>query len=155
MNGKPIESFEQLLAALDAAAKRYCCRLPVVIDGLNEAENPKDWKAPLASLEQTVKSYPNVLVICTLRTGEHKRKRSIGVNDSHANTRESFAVMALPMGIRRIESEGFGADTEEAIAKYFLISTLMQMMPRFLWNSSNIHLLFEFFVKLPTPADNP
>ncbi|MEG2970192.1 MAG: hypothetical protein RR808_01810 [Akkermansia sp.] len=119
LNGKPIESFEQLLAALDAAAKRYCCRLPVVIDGLNEAENPKDWKAPLASLEQTVKSYPNVLVICTLRTGEHKRKRSIGVNDSHANTRESFAVMALPMGIRLIESEGFGADTEEAIAKYF------------------------------------
>lgn len=119
LNGKPIESFEQLLAALDAAAKRYCCRLPVVIDGLNEAENPKDWRAPLASLEQTVKSYPNVLVICTLRTGEHKRKRSIGVNDSHANTRESFAVMALPMGIRRIESEGFGADTEEAIAKYF------------------------------------
>ena len=74
LNGKPLESIEQLLVSLDAAAKRNRCRLPLVIDGLNEAENPKDWKAPLASLRETVKAYPNVLVVCTLRTGEHARE---------------------------------------------------------------------------------
>ena len=119
LNGKPLESFEQLLAALDAAAKRKSCRLPLVIDGLNEAENPKNWKDSLASLAETVKAYPNVLVACTLRTGEREREHSIWGMPPNTNARESFAVMALPEGIRRIESEGFGADTDHAIRRYF------------------------------------
>jgi hypothetical protein len=119
LNGKPLDGFEQLLAVLDAAAKRSSCRLPLVIDGLNEAENPKNWKAPLASLTETVKAYPNVLVVCTLRTGERGREHSMRDMPPNTNARESFAVMALPEGIRRIECEGFGADTEEAIRRYF------------------------------------
>lgn len=112
-------SMERLLAALDAAGKRGKCRLPVVIDGLNEAENPKGWKAPLASIGETVKRYPNVLVVCTLRTGEHRREDQRWVESQQTNARESFAVMALPDGVRMIESEGFGGDTRDAIEKYF------------------------------------
>lgn len=119
INGNPMTSMERLLAALDAAGKRGKCRLPVVIDGLNEAENPKDWKAPLASIGETVKRYPNVLVVCTLRTGEHRRKDQRWVEPQQTNARESFAVMALPDGVRMIESEGFGGDTRDAIEKYF------------------------------------
>ena len=120
LNGKPFESIEQLLASLDAAAKRNRCRLPLVIDGLNEAENPRDWKAPLASLCETVKAYPNVLVICTLRTGEYAREDlEWGDLPQTATARESFAVMSLPEHIRKIKSEGFGRDTGDAIAKYF------------------------------------
>lgn len=119
LNGKPLESFEQLLAALDAAAKRSRCRLPIAIDGLNEAENPKDWLPSLASLAETVKAYPNVLVVCTLRTGERDREHNIGDIQPSTNARETFAVMALPVGMRRIEYEGFGVDTKEAIKKYF------------------------------------
>lgn len=119
LNGKPLDGFEQLLAALDAAAKRSSCRLPLAIDGLNEAENPKNWKPALASLAETVKSYPNVLVVCTLRTGERGRVHSMWDTPPATSAREAFAVMALPEGIRRIESEGFGADTERAIRKYF------------------------------------
>ncbi|MCK5431632.1 MAG: hypothetical protein KAJ03_02750, partial [Gammaproteobacteria bacterium] len=119
INGSPLTSMERLLAALDAAGKRDKCRLPVVIDGLNEAENPKDWKASLATLSKTIKGYPNVLVVCTLRTGEHRRDDQRRQAQSQTNARESFAVMALPDGIRKIESEGFGSDVDEAIEKYF------------------------------------
>ena len=119
LNGNPLNSMEKLLAAIDAAGKRARCRLPVIIDGLNEAENPKDWKAPLATLGETVKRYPNVIVVCTLRTGEHQRGDNMGRYQSQTDSRESFAVMALPCDVRKIESEGFGVDTNDAIERYF------------------------------------
>ncbi|RJO61764.1 hypothetical protein C4544_01860 [candidate division WS5 bacterium] len=119
INGIPLTSMERLLAALDAAGKRAKCRLPVLIDGLNEAENPKDWKPVLAILSETIKGYPNVLVVCTLRTGERQRVEHRRGRRQQANDRESFAVMSLPDGIRRIESEGFGGDVHDAIKKYF------------------------------------
>ncbi len=119
INGIPLNSMERLLGSLDAAGKRACCRLPVIIDGLNEAEDPRDWKAPLSTLCQTLKLYPNVLVVCTLRTGEHRRNRRMRGMHSKTRTRESFAVMALPDQVRRIESEGFGGDVDDAISKYF------------------------------------
>ena len=119
INSNPLTSMERLLASLDAAGKRAGCRLPVLIDGLNEAEDPRDWKAPLSILRETVKRYPNVLVVCTLRTGEHQREHRMWGKQSPTNTRESFAVLALPDGVRRIESEGFGGDVDDAIYKYF------------------------------------
>ena len=119
INGNPLTSMKRLLASLDAAGKRAGCRLPVIIDGLNEAENPKDWKAPLAILKKTVKGYPNVLVVCTLRTGEHRRGDQMWGEQPQTNARESFAVMALPDSVRMVESEGFGGDVDDAIEKYF------------------------------------
>ena len=119
LNGSPLTSMERLLAAIDAAGKRAGCRLPVAIDGLSEAENARDWKAPLASLGETIKRYPNVLVVCTLRTGEHRREEYRGRRRTQPESRESFAVMALPDKVKRIPSEGFGKDTSEAIQKYF------------------------------------
>ncbi|WP_404790877.1 hypothetical protein [Altericista sp. CCNU0014] len=119
INGTPMPSMESLLAAVDAAGKRAGCRLPVLIDGLNEAENPKDWKPELASLSEIVKNFPNVLVVCTLRTGERKRGDWEQRREPQTETRESFALMALPDDINTIESEGFGVDADEAIEKYF------------------------------------
>ena len=119
INSNPMASMEKLLAALDAAGKRASCRLPLIIDGLNEAENPQDWKAPLAKLSEIIKEYPNILVVCTLRTGEHRREDQMQRAQPQINARESFAVVALPDGIRKIESEGFGADVNDAIEKYF------------------------------------
>lgn len=118
INGSPVSSMENLLAALDSAAKRSKCRLPIIIDGLNEAENPKNWREPLASLQETLKRYPNVLMVCTLRTGERKRERH-NFAKSNINERESFAVQSLPTEVQKIEYDGFGEDVEEAIEKYF------------------------------------
>ncbi len=119
ISGNPLTSMTKLLASLDSAGKRAGCRLPVLIDGLNEAENPKDWKSALAELNEIVKRYPNVLVVCTLRTGERRRDTQAWRQESQANDRESFAVMSLPSDVKKIESEGFGGDVDDAIEKYF------------------------------------
>lgn len=99
IQGKPVQSMEALVAAVDAAGQRAHRRLPIVIDGLNEAEDPRDWKALLASLETMLRRYPYVLFICTLRT--------------------DFVGESLPTEINRLEIPDFGHDTYEAIGRYF------------------------------------
>lgn len=99
IKGKPVESFEMLVAALDAAGQRAGRRLPIIIDGLNEAEDPRDWRDELAALAPLLQAYPHVLVVCTLRNG--------------------FANDALPKDITQIEVPGFGDDVIEAAGKYF------------------------------------
>ena len=90
---------ERLVAALDAAGQRAQRRLPLVIDGLNEAEDPRAWKPLLASLYEVLKEYPYVLVVCTVRT--------------------AFADEALPDCVERLELPGFGSDVYNAIHRYF------------------------------------
>ena len=99
VGGTPIPSFEMLLAAVDVAAQRANCRLPIVLDGLNEAEDPRDWKLLLASVFEIVRRYPNVLVVCTLRP--------------------AFKQEALPETIQTVSIPGFSQDTLSAIRKYF------------------------------------
>ncbi|GAA1435938.1 hypothetical protein GCM10009641_33360 [Mycobacterium cookii] len=101
VNGRRVETFEALLAAVDAAAARAQCRLPVVIDGLNEAEDPREWKSLLAQAELVLKDYPSVLLICTLRSAFASRAIPLSLSDS---------VVVL---------DGFGEDVEEAVARYF------------------------------------
>lgn len=98
---QPVPSVEALLAAVDAAGQRAGQRLPLVIDGLNESEDPRVWKPLLAALESTLEKYPYVLVICTLRP--------------------EFVEEALPDDTRRVEIEGYGTETEtiEAIRQHF------------------------------------
>ena len=100
IQGNPVPSMEALVAAVDAAGQRAHRRIPIVIDGLNEAEDPRDWKAPLASLHETLRQYPYVFLICTLRT--------------------AFADEALASGIDRLEIPDFGHDTVEAVRRYFV-----------------------------------
>lgn len=99
INGFPVPSFEALLAAVDAAGERAGRRLPIVVDGLNEAEDPRDWKAPLASAEAMLDRFPHVLLVCTLRS--------------------PFASEALPENLETLEISGFEQYTHEAIQRYF------------------------------------
>ena len=115
----PIENFEQLIIALDAAGARSGCRLPIIIDGLNEAEDPREWKPLLASAEVQLKNYPNVVLICTLRTGERKRNYPVRLAKKN-NSREDFAHKGLPDDCFIIESTGFSEKvTMRAINAYF------------------------------------
>jgi len=115
----PVENFEQLIIALDALGERSGCRLPIVIDGLNEAEDPREWKSLLASAEVQLKKYLNVVLICTLRTGERKRNNSVRLAKKN-NSREDFAHKGLPDDCFIIESTGFSEKvTSHAIAAYF------------------------------------
>lgn len=95
----PVPSMESLLAAVDAAGQRGRHRLPILIDGLNESEEPRKWKPLLASLDATLEKYPYVLLVCTLRP--------------------EFVDDALPHGTRRVEIKGYGSETIAAIREHF------------------------------------
>ncbi|MDA8355778.1 MAG: ATP-binding protein [Actinomycetota bacterium] len=67
--GLKVERFEDLLLALNSAGARAGTRIPLVIDGLNEAQRPSEWRALLDELMPALSDYPHVLVIVTLREG--------------------------------------------------------------------------------------
>lgn len=121
--GDPLQSFEGLVAAIDAVGQRARCRLPLVIDGLNEAQDAREWKPLLAALQTTLADYPHVLLICTLRTGtraaDDDEMRWMENQQKSATERLSFVSEALPETVRVIESRGFGGDLSEAVERYF------------------------------------
>ncbi|WP_157526394.1 hypothetical protein [Microbacterium oleivorans] len=100
LNGKRIETFEALLAAIDAAAARAQCRLPLVIDGLNEAEDPSEWKSLLERALVLLEDYPSVLLVCTLRSTFIDRSIPVSVTDS-------------------VVLSGFGDGVNDAVEAYF------------------------------------
>ena len=123
IQGNPVSSMEALLSALDAAGQRARRRLPLVIDGLNEAENPMDWKPSLAALETLLRQFANVLVVCTVRTGARRpteRRRDWQPEQPEQEpARIDFAKQALPDDVRQIWIPDFGGDTSGALQKYF------------------------------------
>jgi hypothetical protein len=119
--GTRVPSMESLLAALDAAGQRNRRRLPIVIDGLNEAQNPRDWKDPLALFDEVLRDYPYVLIVCTLRTGARRvsEDRPWLRMPNESPDRMTFADDALPNQVQRLEIPDFEHDTMEAIERYF------------------------------------
>lgn len=98
--GTQIGSFEGLLAAVDAAAARARCRLPLVIDGINEAEHAIAWAPLLRTLLVTLERYPSVLVVSTVRN--------------------EFRDLAIPDEVHDILTiDGFDEDLNAAIFRYF------------------------------------
>ncbi|PCF97109.1 hypothetical protein [Vreelandella nigrificans] len=98
ISGRSAESFNRLVEAVDAAGQRAGKRLPIVIDGLNEAEDPRNWKDELARAEELLKDFPYVLLVVTLRN--------------------KFAQMCLPGEFPQLEHNGFQEDPQTAIDKY-------------------------------------
>jgi hypothetical protein len=97
--GLSVEGFDQLLAAVDAAGARLGARIPIVIDGLNEAERPTRWKDMLAELEPILGDFPNALLIVTLR--------------------EAARDQVLIEQASEIELEWSEAEVDEAVRVYF------------------------------------
>lgn len=105
VNGKSVETFERLVEAVDAAGHRAGRRLPIVIDGLNESEDPRNWKGLLSRAHELLNAFPYVLLVATLRN--------------------EFSEDCLPEGkgesltSDRFELNGFKDYSEAAIDKYF------------------------------------
>lgn len=99
ISGRPAQSFDQLIEAVDAAGQRAGKRIPIVIDGLNEAEDPRNWRDELSRADELLKGFPYVLLIVTLRN--------------------EFAQMCLPEEFHQVEHNGFQEDPQAAINKYF------------------------------------
>lgn len=119
INGTPVPSIQALLAALNAAAERAKCILPLVIDGLNEAEDPRDWKSLLSSLEPTLKLFPSVLLVCTLRSGEQKRGDRPEDYHFDYSKPKPFVEHSLPENTVTFEIPDFGDDVGDAMVGYF------------------------------------
>ncbi len=97
--GLNVATFDQLLEATNAAAERHGSRLPIVIDGLNEAERPAEWRALLEQVVPILENYPHALLVLTLR-GEARD--------------------ALPLNeVLPLELEWQTIEVEEAVARYF------------------------------------
>lgn len=123
---QPVPSMEALLAAVDAAGQRAHKRLPIVIDGLNESEDPRTWKPLLAALETTLAKYPYVLLICTLRP--------------------EFVGDALPEATRRVEIHDYGDATLDAVLAHFRhwrIDATDAYLPSFLRHPLTLRLFCE------------
>ncbi|WP_226093293.1 hypothetical protein LF929_007120 [Dickeya oryzae] len=99
ISGRPAESFDRLVEAVDAAGQRAGKRIPIVIDGLNEAEDPRNWRDELARAQEFLEGFPYVLLVVTLRN--------------------EFAPMCLPEDFPLVEHNGFQEAPQRAIEKYF------------------------------------
>lgn len=134
IKGRPVPSFEALVAAVDAAGRRVGRRLPIVIDGLNEAEDPRDWKSQLASLSTLLAQYPYVLVVCTLRP--------------------DFVKEALTEEIEQLEIPGFEHDTTEAIKRYFQFYKIDPRDAALPWRLLQHPLTLRMFCEVTNPKRN-
>ncbi|WP_413115764.1 NACHT domain-containing protein [Streptomyces sp. CY1] len=97
--GLKIDHFEDLLEALNSAGNRAGCRVPLIIDGLNEAERPSEWRTLLAGLAPALGGYPHVAMIVTLR--------------------EALADQALPKDTMPLELEWQRAEVDDILRVYF------------------------------------
>ena len=100
IQGQKVSTIESLLAAVDAAGRRAGKRLPIVIDGLNEADDPRRWRALLASVDEILPKYPHALLVSTVRP-------------------EFIREILPPELCSRVEMRGFHEDIDGALGKYF------------------------------------
>ena len=99
LRGLQAKAFEEVLEAAEAAGARSGSRIPIVIDGLNESEDPAIWKEELETLRIMLDRFRHVVVIATLRP--------------------AVADIALPTKSPKLELPGFSTLTIEAVEKYF------------------------------------
>ena len=131
IHGRPVPSFELLVAAVDAAGRRAGRRLPIVLDGLNEAEDPRLWKGLLASLGVTLQRYPFVLIVCTLRS--------------------PFVTETLTDSVVRLEMPGFEHDTMKAVKRYFTHYRIDSADAELPWSLLQHPLTLRMFCEVTNP----
>lgn len=125
------ERMEELLESVDAHGARFDQRIPIVIDGLNESENPRDWKDLLTTLQVQLKRFSNCVVIVTLR--------------------RAIADHVIPQNVQTHYLDGFQMNAREALEKYFdyyKIDATDALLP---WRQLSSPL----FLKLFCEATNP
>lgn len=132
VQGSPVESFMALVAGLDAAGRREGRRLPLVIDGLNEAEDPRKWRGMLARVRRRLSEFPYVLVLCTLRT--------------------AYVKDALPDGVMQSMCTGFGRDLNSAVRRYFSYYQMDDADGLLPWGLLDHPLTLKMFCEVTNPT---
>ncbi|MEQ9009086.1 MAG: ATP-binding protein, partial [Ekhidna sp.] len=131
IQGQPTPSFDALIAAVNAAGERASRRIAIVIDGLNESEDPRNWKALIAPLESILSNYDNVCVICTLRG--------------------AFVELSLPDETTQLKIPHFEEDTESAVDKYFEYYKIDPSDAELYWGLLQHPLTLRMFCEVTNP----
>lgn len=97
--GLAASSFIEILEAVEAAGERAGTKIPVVIDGLNESEDPANWKAELERMKVALRDFRHVVVVVTVRPSTEE--------------------IALPADLPRFRCDGFSSLTLKAVRSYF------------------------------------
>lgn len=130
--GLELSTIDELLAAVDAAGARLGVRIPIVIDGLNEAERPKRWRSQLQQVLPVLGEYPNALLVVTLR-------------DTHKEE-------LIPDGVEVLDLVWEGSEVEEAVEIYFRafqIDAGSMSLPYYLFSDP---LFLRFYCEAVNPA---
>lgn len=132
VNGNSFSDISSLLQSLNSIGERENKRVTIVIDGLNESEDPRSWKDLISSLLELSKGLKNIFFILTIRP--------------------SFVEDAIPEEIKLLKSEGYGEDLDDAIDKYFnfyKINRTLGDVPRHLFQHP---LTLKLFCEVTNPS---
>lgn len=117
--GRSFSNEEELLAALHEFGSRHQCRVPLVIDGLNESKDPSAWRDIIARLQVLLGRYRDVLLVVTFRTGNCSSWQHFGVPSYvDPSVRSAYKEICLPEGIRCLEAS-LSQDFRELTRRYF------------------------------------
>ncbi len=96
--GRRANSMDEVLSILNTVGQSYSCKMPLVIDGLNESRNPAEWQSILSRLvSQVDRDYPHVLVIVTFRSGRVAGQRyNVYQNAVSDGLREAYIELCMP-----------------------------------------------------------
>ena len=129
--GLKVNRFDDLLQALNSAGARAGARIPVAIDGLNEAERPSEWRGLLEELVPALGDFPNVVVVITLR--------------------EKLATSAVPATATTVELKWHRPEVNDLVKAYFehyLINPAGARLPTRIFHNP-------LFVRIYCEAANP
>lgn len=92
-------TLDELLEAMEAMGVREGRRVPLVIDGINESEDPSDWKGVLARLQSRLTQLGHVFALITVRP--------------------SYRRFCLPDDVPTVDLAGLVGVEREAVDRYF------------------------------------
>ena len=119
LGGRSFENEEELLMALHEFGSRHQCRVPLIVDGLNESQNPSAWRDIIARLSVLLDRYTNVLLVVTFRTGNCSSWQHSDISYYvDPSVRSAYKEICLPENIRCLEAR-LPQDFRELVRRYF------------------------------------
>lgn len=95
---RPAQNFDEILSAFNAIGLRCGIKMPIVIDGLNECDDPRQWKGILSRIGYDVSTrYPHVAIIVTYRSGQPAGPYAVNVPSRDFNPRrDAYTELCIP-----------------------------------------------------------
>lgn len=121
--GRTFENVDALLGALDSVGRKVSCLMPVMIDGLNESEDPGAWRDILAALQVKIRrAYHHVRIVVTFRS-LIRRENRFSSSGGTIVPELDYERIVLPEGARVIEI-AHAPPLREMLERYFDIYDL-------------------------------